>query len=42
MTTTVRRKAADITKAWHVVDAADRALGRVASEVAVKIFGVDN
>ncbi len=39
MTTTVRRKAADIRKAWHVVDAADRALGRVASEVAVLLRG---
>ena len=39
MTTTVRRKAADIRKAWHVVDASDRALGRVASEVAVLLRG---
>ena len=39
MTTTVRRKAADITKSWHVVDATDRALGRVASEVAVLLRG---
>ena len=39
MTTTVRRRAADIRKAWHVVDASDRALGRVASEVAILLRG---
>ncbi len=39
MTSTVRRKAAEITKAWHVVDAADRPLGRVASEVAILLRG---
>ena len=39
MTSTVRRKAAEITKSWHVVDAADRPLGRVASEVAILLRG---
>ena len=39
MTTTVRRKAAEITKTWHVVDAAGRPLGRVATEVATLLRG---
>ena len=39
MTSTVRRKASEIAKSWHVVDAADRPLGRVASEVAALIRG---
>ena len=39
MTSTVRRKAAEITKSWHVVDAADRPLGRVATEVATLLRG---
>ena len=39
MTSTVRRKATEITKGWHVVDAADRPLGRVASEVATLLRG---
>ena len=39
MTSTVRRKASEIAKGWHVVDAADRPLGRVASEVAALIRG---
>ena len=39
MTSTVRRKASEITKSWHVVDAADRPLGRVATEVATLLRG---
>ncbi|HCU99731.1 MAG TPA: 50S ribosomal protein L13 [Dehalococcoidia bacterium] len=39
MTSTVRRKASEINKRWHVVDAADRPLGRVASEVAALLRG---
>ena len=39
MTSTVRRKATEITKGWRVVDAADRPLGRVASEVAILLRG---
>ena len=39
MTSTVRRKATEITKDWRVVDAADRPLGRVASEVATLLRG---
>ncbi len=39
MTATVRRKASEISKAWHVVDAAGRPLGRIASEVAVLLRG---
>lgn len=39
MTTTVRVKASQITKDWHVIDASDRPLGRVASEAAVLLRG---
>ncbi len=38
-TTTVRTKAADIYKDWHVIDAAGQPLGRVASEAARLIRG---
>ena len=36
---TVRMKAADIYKDWHVIDAAGRPLGRVATEAAVLLRG---
>ncbi len=39
MTTTVRGSATAIAKRWHVVDAADRPLGRVASEAAILLRG---
>lgn len=39
MTTTVRLKASQIYKDWHVIDAAGRSLGRVASEAAVLLRG---
>lgn len=39
MTATVRRRASDLRKDWHVVDAAGRPLGRVASEVAILLRG---
>jgi large subunit ribosomal protein L13 len=39
MTTTVRIKASEIYKDWHVIDAAGRPLGRVASEAAVLLKG---
>lgn len=39
MTTTVRVKASQITKDWHVIDASDRALGRVATEAATLLRG---
>jgi len=39
MNTTVRMKASDITKEWHVIDAAGRSLGRVASEAAILLRG---
>ena len=39
MTATVRRRASELRKDWHVVDAADRPLGRVASEVAILLRG---
>lgn len=39
MNTTVRMKASQITKEWHVVDAANRPLGRVATEVAMLLRG---
>lgn len=38
-TMTVRMKAADISKDWHVIDAAGRPLGRVATEAAVLLKG---
>lgn len=38
-TTTVRIKAAQIYKDWHVIDAANRPLGRVATEAARLIRG---
>ena len=34
MNTTVRMKASDLSKDWHVIDAAGRPLGRVATEAA--------
>lgn len=39
MNTTVRIKASQVTKDWHVVDAAGRPLGRVATEVATLLRG---
>lgn len=39
MNTTVRMKASQITKDWHVIDAAGRPLGRVATEAATLLKG---
>ena len=39
MNTTLRMKASDIYKDWHVIDAADQPLGRVASEAAILLRG---
>lgn len=39
MNTTVRMKASEITKDWHVIDAAGRPLGRVATEAAILLRG---
>jgi large subunit ribosomal protein L13 len=39
MNTTVRMKASQIYKDWHVIDAAGRSLGRVASEAAILLRG---
>jgi large subunit ribosomal protein L13 len=39
MNTTVRMKASDVYRDWHVVDAAGRPLGRVATEVATLLRG---
>jgi large subunit ribosomal protein L13 len=39
MNTTVRMKASDIEKDWHVIDAAGKPLGRVATEAATLIRG---
>lgn len=39
MNTTVRIKQSEVYKDWHVVDAAGRALGRVATEVATLLKG---
>lgn len=39
MNTTVRIKQSQVYKDWHVIDAADRPLGRVATEVAYLLKG---
>ncbi|MBI2765712.1 MAG: 50S ribosomal protein L13 [Chloroflexi bacterium] len=39
MNTTVRIKASEIYKDWHVIDAAGRPLGRVATEAAILLRG---
>ena len=39
MNTTVRMKASDLSKDWHVIDAAGRPLGRVATEAATLLRG---
>ncbi len=39
MNTTVRIKASEIYKDWHVLDATDRPLGRIASEAAILLRG---
>jgi large subunit ribosomal protein L13 len=39
MNTTVRMKASQITKDWHVIDAAGKPLGRVATEAAILLRG---
>ena len=39
MNTTMRVKASQVYKDWHVIDAAGRSLGRVATEVAVLLQG---
>lgn len=39
MNTTVRMKASQIYKDWHVIDAAGRPLGRVATEAAILLRG---
>ena len=39
MNSTVRMKASDIYKDWHVIDAAGRSLGRVATEAATLLRG---
>lgn len=39
MNTTVRMKQSEVYKDWHVIDAAGRPLGRVATEVAALLKG---
>lgn len=39
MNTTVRVKGSQVSKEWRVIDAADRPLGRVATEVATLLIG---
>jgi large subunit ribosomal protein L13 len=39
--TTYALKAKDVTETWHVVDATDQALGRLASKVAATLRGKD-
>lgn len=36
---TFMQRTEDVKRAWHVVDAADRILGEVASEIAIKLMG---
>ena len=37
--TTYSTKASDIKRTWHLVDAKDQVLGRLATQVAVKLIG---
>ena len=39
MTKTFSAKPADVTHEWFVIDATDKVLGRVASEVALRLRG---
>ena len=39
MTTTVSAKPAEVVHEWFVIDATDKVLGRVASEVALRLRG---
>lgn len=38
---TFSQKPADVTRAWHLVDASEAPLGRVASVIATKLIGKD-
>ncbi|MBK1721437.1 50S ribosomal protein L13 [Thiocystis violacea] len=39
MTTTVSAKPAEVRRAWYLVDAEDKTLGRLASELALRLRG---
>lgn len=39
MIKTYQPKAKDVRRAWHVIDAADKVLGRMATDVAMKLMG---
>ena len=39
MNTTTATKASDITREWHLIDVKDKALGRIASEIAQLLLG---
>ncbi len=41
MQKTYMQKTAEVTRNWHLVDAADKILGVVATEIAVKLMGKD-
>lgn len=41
MSKTYSAKPSDITRKWHVVDASETTLGRLASAIAVKLIGKD-
>ncbi len=41
MQKTYMQKTADVTRGWHLVDAEDKILGVVATEIAVKLMGKD-
>lgn len=37
--TTVSAKASNVTRQWYIVDASDKVLGRLASEIAIRLRG---
>ncbi|MBP7118523.1 50S ribosomal protein L13 [Candidatus Woesebacteria bacterium] len=39
MKKTYQPKASEVTRAWHLYDAKDQVLGRLASEIAMKLMG---
>lgn len=41
MQKTYSQKASEVSRTWHLVDVKDQVLGRVASEIAVKLIGKD-
>lgn len=37
--TTISAKASDVQREWHLVDASDKVLGRMATEIAIRLRG---